>query len=124
MLKHCRGQWCHPRAAVALSVLYGDSPGAGDLIPDPLQAGGGCVSVRCRQESQLLFFGISCNFPFLLGEISGGTFLPSPSLFFFFPFAPAANFTPNFSQFEQISGSPRTLFRTCSVRLPDELFPP
>lgn len=58
-------------------------PAAGGLILHPDQ-GSACIPVCCTQESQLFFFGISCNFPFLLGEISRNDFLPSPSVFFFF----------------------------------------
>lgn len=79
----------------------------GGLILHPDQ-GNACIHVCCMEESQLFFFGISCNFPFLLGEISGNTFLPSPSLFcflgvffffffFFLPFALAENFMLDFS---------------------------
>lgn len=71
---------------------------AGGLILH-LDQGSARIRVCCTSESQLFFFGISCNFPFLLGEISRNTFLPSPSVgwFFFRPFALAENFTLDFS---------------------------
>lgn len=64
---------CHMGTVVSAPSAPGGAP-----CPIPLRTGCARVSVRRTEPSQLLFFGISRNFPFLLREISRSTLLPPP----------------------------------------------
>lgn len=65
--------WCHMGTVASAPSMLSGAP-----CPIPLWTGGARAGVCRTEPSQLSYFDVSRNFPFLLREISRSTLLPSP----------------------------------------------